>query len=39
MCVSTTVNGTFTVTRAVDFTDPFTSGEIAGWISVRHGRF
>jgi hypothetical protein len=32
-------SGTFTVTRAVDFTDPFTSGEIAGWISVRHGRF
>jgi hypothetical protein len=31
--------GEFTITRAVDFTDPFTSGEIVGWISMRRGRF
>jgi hypothetical protein len=32
-------SGEFTVTRAVDFTNPFTSGEIDGSISVRHGSF
>jgi hypothetical protein len=32
-------SGEFTITRAVDFTDPFTSGEIVGWISMRRGRF
>lgn len=31
--------GTFTVIRAVDFADPFTSGEIDGWISARGERF
>ena len=29
--------GTFTVTRAVDFANPFTSGEIDGWISRSGG--
>jgi hypothetical protein len=32
-------SGEFTVTRAVDFTNPFTSGEIDGSIAIRHGRF
>ena len=32
-------SGVFTITRAVDFTNPFTSGEIDGSISVRRGRF
>jgi hypothetical protein len=32
-------SGGFTITRAVDFTNPFTSGEIDGSIAIRHGRF
>jgi hypothetical protein len=31
--------GEFTVTSAVDFSDPFTSGEIDGWISAPGGKF
>jgi hypothetical protein len=32
-------SGEFTITRAVDFANPFTSGDIDGWISMRHGSF
>jgi hypothetical protein len=31
--------GVFTLTRSVDFADPFTQGEIEGWISAPGAQF